>query len=788
MKFPCSKNVRPALVLLISAALVTASACSGAPAVTQSPIPSSKATTLPATKSPATSPSAPATATSTVPAIPPEVTQYAKDWPLPNKDYANTRATTDSTINSGNVGSLGAVWAMPLIGQGIYGSASTMPIIMGNTVYIQDLGNNVFALDLTTGAVKWQKLYNESNIGPNGIAVGWGKVYGSADPFNMAAIDMNTGKELWQSTVSTQPTTGTDIQPGLYGGLVLTSTVPGSSAGDFYSGGASGYIYALDQATGKITWSFNTVDSADIWGNKDVNSGGGCWYPPAVDTKTGNIFWGVANPAPWSGTTQFPNGSSRPGPNLYTDSMISLNGATGKMNWYTQVYPHDNYDYDFQCSPILTSATINGQAQDIVIGGGKAGRVVAFNRQSGAILWEAFVGKHQNDQLANIPSGNATTVYPSSLGGIETPMAYANGVVYIPVVNRYSQYLPTGSTGSQSLSEATGELVAIEVATGKILWDNQLGAINVGAATVVNDLVFTGTFDGKVFAFKADTGKQVWSYQASGPINAWPSFAGDYMLLPVGLASPFPALIAFKLGVTAPNIAILPLDGSTSSGSDVKVSVMALNFNVVDKQGQTPAAGEGHIHYYMDVDAPTAPGKPAIPPSGSTWVTTANTTNTFTNVAPGKHTFSVELVNNDHTPLVPPVVAKSTVTVTAPAPSVKIITPANRSTLPVGSVNVSVQVSNFNVVDKQGQAAVLGEGHIHYYLDVVPPTTPGQPAIPPSGSIWTTTANTTYTFTNVPAGTHNISVELVNNDHTPLVPPVVSKVVVVSSPNVGGGP
>ena len=101
---------------------------------------------------------------------------------------------------------------------------------------------------------------------------------------------------------------------------------------------------------------------------------------------------------------------------------------------------------------------------------------------------------------------------------------------------------------------------------------------------------------------------------------------------------------------------------------------------------------------------------------------------------------------------------------------------------------VSIQVSNFNIVDKQGQPAVAGEGHIHYYLDAIPPTASGQPATPPSGSVWTTTANTSFTFANVAAGTHTIWVQLVNNDHTPLVPPVLAKVVIVLSTAAGGGP
>jgi hypothetical protein len=71
------------------------------------------------------------------------------------------------------------------------------------------------------------------------------------------------------------------------------------------------------------------------------------------------------------------------------------------------------------------------------------------------------------------------------------------------------------------------------------------------------------------------------------------------------------------------------------------------------------------------------------------------------------------------------------------------------------------------VVDKQGQPVVPGEGHIHYYLDTVPPSNAGQPAIPASG-IWAHSSETTYTFNNVPVGIHKVYVQLVNNDHTPL--------------------
>jgi predicted lipoprotein with Yx(FWY)xxD motif/plastocyanin len=109
-----------------------------------------------------------------------------------------------------------------------------------------------------------------------------------------------------------------------------------------------------------------------------------------------------------------------------------------------------------------------------------------------------------------------------------------------------------------------------------------------------------------------------------------------------------------------------PKDGASIAGGNLDVTVQVYNFIVVDKQGQANAPGEGHIHYYLDVDAPTAAGQPAIPPGG-VWAHVASTSHTFANVAPGKHTISVQLVNNDHTPLVPLVVQKISVTVAPPA-------------------------------------------------------------------------------------------------------------------------
>jgi plastocyanin len=121
---------------------------------------------------------------------------------------------------------------------------------------------------------------------------------------------------------------------------------------------------------------------------------------------------------------------------------------------------------------------------------------------------------------------------------------------------------------------------------------------------------------------------------------------------------------------------------------------------------------------------------------------------------------------------------------TTQTPQITITQPLNGATLTTGNVTVSVQVLNFNIVDMQGQSAVAGEGHIHYFMDVDPPTTAGEPAVTATGT-YVHTIDTTYTWTGVPVGTHTFSVELVNNNHTPLEPPVTATVTVtVQSPPV----
>jgi hypothetical protein len=194
-----------------------------------------------------------------------------------------------------------------------------------------------------------------------------------------------------------------------------------------------------------------------------------------------------------------------------------------------------------------------------VIGSGKLGGVIAFDRQSGEIIWDTPVGEHQNDELTELPMGERIEVYPGIYGGVETPIAYADGVVYFPVVNLPSRLTAKGGDaqdGSEALEDAsantptgqgTGEPVAIDVASGEIMWSTEVPSEPFAGATVVSGLVVMPTYDGTIRAFNRSNGQEVWTMETPAGVLAWPAVAGDSIVFAAGAGQP-PLLFALRLG------------------------------------------------------------------------------------------------------------------------------------------------------------------------------------------------------------------------------------------------
>lgn len=467
----------------------------------------------------------------------------------PGVDLANTRSVEGSTIKKANVSQLAVAWTAPIPGQSTYGSHAAPVIILNGIAYSQDLASNVQALNLESGEVEWSKSYESPSHGPNGLAVAEGLVFGATAEAAFA-LDQETGKEVWSTPLIRNPSESIDMAPGYNDGMVYVSTVPVTVA-ETYGAGSVGVLWALDAKTGEKAWHFDTVPKS-LWGNPKVNSGGGLWYPPSFDGK-GSMYIGTGNPGPLPGTPKDPWGSSRPGPNLYADSMVKLDEKTGKMDWYYQQTPHNIYDWDFQNPPVLTSAG----GKQLAIGSGKSGVVVAIDVKTGKPVWKRPVGTHNGHDKDPLYAMRGeydklktpATAFPGQLGGVIAPLAANDTTVFVPVVN-HSMVVASSSELSEE-SASTGELVALDIADGSVEWGVEFPQPAYGAPTVVNDLVFETTFDGSIYAFDTKSGGEAWTAKLPAGSNVGVMVSGDTLIAPAGLPlaeGQTPQVVAYRLG------------------------------------------------------------------------------------------------------------------------------------------------------------------------------------------------------------------------------------------------
>jgi outer membrane protein assembly factor BamB/cytochrome c5 len=518
------------------------------------------------------------------------------EWKYPNFDIGNSRDVTGSPINPGNVAQLHVVWQTAIgsdQGFPFYGAMSAPAEVQEGVVYAQDMKSDAEALDLESGKVLWTHEYNMPDEGVNGLNVQEGKVFG-VNTDDLFALEPKTGKTVWQTKVTRNTKEGLEVAPGVYNGQVIAATTPTSPRGH-YIGGAQGVAWTLSGETGEALWSFNTVPK-NLWGNPAVNSGGGIWGTPAYDEK-GGVYLDIANPAPYAGAPKYPWGSSRKGPDLYSDSIVKLNEKTGKVEWHYQVTPHDIFDHDLQLAPILSEA--NGKP--VVIAAGKAGIVVEVNEENGELIWRTPVGEHNGHDNDNLKSEHGPssmpkhpiTVLPGALGGVETEMAVGGGMIYAPVANIPTTYSPTGESEIEieDESKTSGEMVALDENTGEIAWTHKFPQINFGSATYVNGIVFTTTYDGTLWALDAKTGEVLWQSKLPTGSNAGITVAGNMIIAEAaveGSGNQHQAIVAYQLGGKGPSsVAGMPIPGAGAAAPEEAPEAEAPKAEEPSKGGET---------------------------------------------------------------------------------------------------------------------------------------------------------------------------------------------------------
>ena len=459
----------------------------------------------------------------------------AGSWPYSNGNLANTRDATGSTISSANVSMLRQAWTFKLTGKAAVGvrplgSLTANPIVQDGVVYLQDLDSDVYALGLATGKLEWEYRCNQpekSGPGPNGVAVAGGRVYGLT-PTAAFALSATTGRMIWVNSDLLRKGQGTfGIQPQVAGGRVYLASQYGSPPG-------GGVLLALSASSGAVLWRFNTLVGPDPGVRALGLGGGGAWETPLV-SGDGSVTYGIGNPYQTAAAA-----IAHPAANLYTDSDVNLDAATGKLRWYYQGVSNDFKDWDMQASPI--SARSGGAS--VVIGSGKMGDVYEMNATTGKLIWKTPVGAHNghdNDSLEALEHRSTLkapfTSLPGPLGGVLADLAVASNSVYVETLDvpvTYTNLNLRSTTTTKKTISTTGEVEALNLATGKVEWDTKVPQLALGAATVSNDLVITTLFNGVLIALNRKTGAIVYRRQLPTTTNSPIAIAGNTVIVPAG--------------------------------------------------------------------------------------------------------------------------------------------------------------------------------------------------------------------------------------------------------------
>jgi PQQ-dependent dehydrogenase (methanol/ethanol family) len=474
-----------------------------------------------------------------------------------NGNYDQTRYYPGNQINTSNVGKLRPAW---IFQTEVKESLETTPIVVDGVMYVTTSFNHVYAINAKTGEEYWHYKHKMGPIttyccGPNnrGVAIYKDKVYMGTLDSKLVALDAKTGSLVWETQIA-QPELGYSetMAPTAVDGKILI----GTNGGEY---GIRGFVRAYDAETGKLVWNFHTIpeNSVGVWATHDATGkdmlrdiaaekealkklgdpyktlGGGVWQNPAVDLKTKRIYFVVGNPSPDL------DGSIRPGDNLYTDSLVSVDLNTGEYKCHFQYIAHDVWDLDSVSPPILVDVKDkNGKTVPGVIHGGKTGNVYVHNREDCSLI---RFSEPMVDQTGmwTLPTPEGAKMLPGANGGVEWSVMAVNpklGLTYAVNLHQPMTYhvestpYPGGKLwlgGAFKVipgAEQWGNVSAVDYNTGKIAWQVKTPLPMMGGAlTTAGGLVFTGEGDGWFRAYDAKDGKVLWSFFAGAGVNAPPA-------------------------------------------------------------------------------------------------------------------------------------------------------------------------------------------------------------------------------------------------------------------------
>jgi alcohol dehydrogenase (cytochrome c) len=437
------------------------------------------------------------------------------------------------------------------------------PLVVDGVMYITEAPNNVVALDAKTGATFWVYEYRPSNDARpccgavnRGVAILGDTLYMGTIDARLIAIDAKSGHPIWNVQVG-DPKLGYSLT---HAPLIVKDKVIVGLAGAEY--GIRGFIAAYDANTGKEAWRFNTIPGPgepghETWaGDSWQHGGGSAWITGSYDPSLNLVYWGTGNPgADW-------NADNRKGDNLYSDSVVALDGDSGKLKWYFQFTPHDEYDYDAVQIPVLVDANWKGSPRKMMMWANRNGFFYVLDRTNGKFLygmpftkqtWAKGLDANGRPIPAEkqSPTPEGTIVYPGVQGGTNwysPSYSPRTGLFYVSTWNDYfmnlakmpAEYTPgqrytggaprspvptlqRGPINTWTADNGSGMVLAIDPATGEKKWQFKMTDVTgSGILTTASDVVFSGGREGYFYALDARTGTMLWKAALGGQVAMGP--------------------------------------------------------------------------------------------------------------------------------------------------------------------------------------------------------------------------------------------------------------------------
>ena len=450
-------------------------------------------------------------------------------WPGYQGDYSGRRHTSLTQITPENVKNLSLAWAFQTNQPSLIKSS---PLLVDGIIYFT-VPENIWAVDARSGHQIWHYTHPKSegeHIGHRGVAMYKGYLYFLSPDAHLISLNAKDGTVRWNVPVA-------DVKKGYWTSmapLVVKNHVIVGVSGDFDN--LSGYLRSIDPESGETQWQWNSTPPP---GTPNQTTGGMTWMTGTYDPDLNLLYWGTGNPTPVL------NGSTRPGDDLYTCSIVALNPDDGKLSWAFSVSPHDTHDWDAVETPVLVDGDFHGEPKKMLMQTSRNGYFFVLDRTNGKSLlsvpygpvnWSLGLDKEghpiPNPKKEPAPDGRLIAPDEGGLTNYRSPsFDTKNGLFIVDAHPSWSIYFAKPADGTYGWAGADygvwgkGTLEAIDYQTGKLRWTHELGPRGAGAGVLTTDsgVTFTGDAMGNFIAVDSSDGKTLWHSGSGSEIASSPT-------------------------------------------------------------------------------------------------------------------------------------------------------------------------------------------------------------------------------------------------------------------------